>query len=56
MRVDVLTVDIFGVHILKLDVMALIESIMGLRPGQGNLRLVFRLFSHMQGLRSIRLK
>ena len=34
----------------------LIESIMGLRPRLGNLRLVFRLFSLMRGLPSIRLK
>ena len=34
----------------------LIESMMGLRPRQGNLRLVFRLFSLMRGLPSIRLK
>ena len=33
-----------------------IESMMGLRPRQGNLRLVFRLFSLMRGLPSIRLK
>ena len=26
------------------------ESMMGLRPRQGNLKLVFRLFSLMQGL------
>ena len=36
--------------------LGLIESMMGLRPRQGNLRLVFRLFSLMQGLPSIRLK
>ena len=35
--------------------MRLIESMMGLRMRQGNLRLVFRLFSLMQGLPSIRL-
>ena len=34
----------------------LIESMMELRPRQGNLWLVFRLFSLMQGLPSIRLK
>ena len=34
----------------------LIESMMGLRPRQGNLRLVFRLLSLMRGLPSIRLK
>ena len=34
----------------------LIESMMVLRPRQGNLRLVFRLFSLMRGLPSIRLK
>ena len=34
----------------------LIESVMGLRPRQGNLRLVFRLLSLMRGLPSIRLK
>ena len=35
----------------------LIESMMGLRPRQGNLRLVFRLlFSLMRGLPNIRLK
>ena len=34
----------------------LIESMMGLRPRQGYLRLVFRLFSLMRGLPSIRLK
>ena len=34
----------------------LIESIMGLGPRQGNRRLVFRLFSLMRGLPSIRLK
>ena len=36
--------------------MRLIESMMELRPRQGNLRLVFRLFSLMRGLRGIRLK
>ena len=36
--------------------MGIIESMMGLRPTQGNLRLVFRLFSLMRGLPSIRLK
>ena len=35
---------------------SLIESMMELRPRQGNLRLVFRLFSLMRGLPSIRLK
>ena len=30
--------------------MGLLESMMGLRPRQGNLRLVFRLFSLMRGL------
>ena len=34
----------------------LIESMMGLRPRQGNLRLVFRLYSLIRGLPSIRLK
>ena len=34
----------------------LTESMMGLRPRQGNLRLVFRLFSLMRGLPSIRLE
>ena len=34
----------------------LIEFMMGLRPRQGNLRLVFRLFSLMRGLPSIRHK
>ena len=34
----------------------LIESMMGLRQRQGNLRLVSRLFSLMRGLPSIRLK
>ena len=34
----------------------LIESMMGLRPKQGNLRLVFRLFSLIRGLPSIRLE
>ena len=34
----------------------LIESMMGLRTRQGNLRLVFRLFSLMRGLPSIKLK
>ena len=33
-----------------------LESMMGLRQRQGNLRLVFRLFSLMRGLPSIRLK
>ena len=33
----------------------IIESMMGFRPRQGNLRLVFRLFSLMRGLLSIRL-
>ena len=33
-----------------------IESMMGFRPRQGNLRLVFRLFSLTRGLPSIRLK
>ena len=34
----------------------IIESMMGLRPQQGNLKLVCRLFSLMRGLPSIRLK
>ena len=34
----------------------LIESMMGLRPRQENLRLVFRLFSLMRSLPSIRIK
>ena len=34
----------------------LIESMMGLRPRQGHLRLVVRLFSLMRGLPIIRLK
>ena len=34
----------------------LIESMIGLRPSQGNLRLVFRLLSLVRGLPSIRLK
>ena len=34
----------------------LIESIMGLRTRQGNLRRAFRLFSLMRGLPSIRIK
>ena len=34
----------------------LVESMVGLRPRQGNLRLVFRLFSLMRGLQSIRQK
>ena len=34
----------------------LLESMMGLRGRQGNLRLVFILFSLMPGLLSIRLK
>ena len=34
----------------------LIESMMGFRPRQGNLRLVFRSFSLMRGLPSTRLK
>ena len=34
----------------------LIESMMGLRPRQGNIRLVLRLFSLMRGMPSIRLK
>ena len=42
--------------ILKGTKYRLIESMMGLRPRQGNLRLVFRLFSLMGGLPSIRLK
>ena len=33
-----------------------LESVMGLRMRQGNLRIVFRLFSLMGGLLSIRLK
>ena len=36
-------------------VLRLIESMMELRPRQGNLRLVFRLFSLMRGMPSIRL-
>ena len=36
--------------------LGLIESMVGLRPRQGNLRLVFRLLSFMRGLPSIRLK
>ena len=36
-------------------IVILIESMMGLRSRQGNLRLVFRLFSLMRGLLSIRL-
>ena len=38
------------------NICRLIESMMGLRGRQGNLRLVFRLFSLMRGLPSIRLK
>ena len=38
------------------DVYGIIESMMGLRPRQGDLGLVFRLFSLMRGLPSIRLK
>ena len=34
----------------------IIESMMEFRPRQGNLWLVFRLFSRMRGLPSIRLK
>ena len=41
---------------LAIFVRRIIESMMGLRPRQGNLRLVFRLFSLMRGLPSIRLK
>ena len=40
----------------KISVERLIESMMGFRPRQGNLRLVFRLFSLMRGFLSIRLK
>ena len=36
--------------------MGILESMMGLKPRQGNLMLIFRLFSLMQGLPSIRLK
>ena len=39
-----------------LQLMRLIESMIELRPRQGNLRLVYRLFSRMRGLPSIRLK
>ena len=35
-------------------ILLLIESMIGLRPRQGNLRLVLRLFSLMRGLPSIR--
>ena len=38
---------------LKKTMGRLIESMMGLRPRQGNLRLVFRLFSLKRGLPSI---
>ena len=38
------------------NIARLIESMMGLRPRQENLMLVFRLFSLMRGLPSIRLK
>ena len=34
----------------------IIESMMGVRPRQGNLRLVVRLYSLVRGLPSIRLK
>ena len=40
----------------RVTLQRLIESMMGLGPRQGNLRLVFRLFSLMRGLPSIRLK
>ena len=40
----------------SLSELKLIESMMGLRPRLKNLRLVFRLFSLMGGLPSIRLK
>ena len=36
--------------------LTLVESMMGLRSRQGNLRLVFRSFSLMRGLSSLRLK
>ena len=39
-----------------LNVLMTIESMMGLRPRQGNLKLVFRLFSLMRGLPTRRLK
>ena len=42
--------------IASLHINRLIESMMVLRPRQGNLRLVFRLFSFLRGLPSIRLK
>ena len=38
------------------DEQRLIESMMGLRPRPRNLRLIFRLFSPMRGLQSIRLE
>ena len=42
-------------HLRELSSLRLIESL-GLRPRQGNLKLVFRLFSLMRGLPSIRPK
>ena len=41
---------------LSCKIMGLIESVMELRPRQGNFRLVFRLFSLMGGLPSVRIK
>ena len=41
--------------IALLHINRLIESLMVLRPRQGNLRLVFRLFSFMRGLPNISL-
>ena len=45
-----LLIDTVGSLVFKFSNMILIESMMGLRPRQGNLRLVFRLFSLMRGL------
>ena len=46
----------WNMQVCSSEISRLIESMMGLRQRQGNLRLVFRLFSLMRGLPSIRLK
>ena len=53
--------SVYKLLIYKIDLFyfsgaGIIESMMGFKPGQGNLRLVFRLFSLILGLPSLRLK
>ena len=61
-RFRILYTSAIFIHLMGSDIkisysiLRLIESMIGFRPRQRNLRLVFRLFSLMPGLPSIRLK